>query len=122
MSLPVRLLPLMWRATLALALFLGLSGPARADVPPIDFCSNEGQACNNAGNDGKSAGVCKKSMCNQLDKSTGKTIQHECLHCVEGAAPAKKQGCSTMPGQRAELGARVIWLAAALLWLGRRRA
>lgn len=122
MSLPVRLLSLMWRATLALALLLGLSGPARADVPPIDFCSNEGQACNNAGDDGKRAGVCKKSLCDQLDKSTGKSIRRECLRCVEGAAPGRKQGCSTLPGQRAALGTSDLWLAAALFWLGRRRA
>lgn len=121
MSRPVRLLWRMRRTAVALALCLGLAGSARADVPPIDFCSKEGQACSNAGNEGKSAGSCKKSMCNQLDKSTGKTVTHECLRCVEGGAPAKKQGCSAAPGRAVGTGASVVWLAVALLWLGRRR-
>ncbi len=111
----------MRRAALVLALTLGYVGSARADVPPIDYCSKEGQACSNAGNEGKSAGVCKKSMCNQLDKSTGKTEERECLRCVEGAARAKKQGCGTAPGRDAGAGQSAVWLAAALFWLGRRR-
>lgn len=71
----------------------------RADVPPIDQCSKEGSACNNAGDVGNKAGACVKTTCSRLNKGTGQSEQVECLRCVEGRAPARKRGCAIAPGR-----------------------
>jgi hypothetical protein len=90
----------------ALALGLVISSfavPVQADVPPIDYCSKVGEACQNAGNEGKSAGTCTKSTCTRLNKVTGKSETYECTKCVEGAGPAPAKsngaGCATRPGR-----------------------
>ncbi|MCC6666668.1 MAG: hypothetical protein IT375_23145 [Polyangiaceae bacterium] len=105
------------RKALALGLLIScFAVPVRADVPPIDYCSKVGEACQNAGNEGKSAGTCTKSMCTTLNKFTGKSETHECTKCIEGPPPSppkKQSGCATRPGRVDPSG--VVFLFGALL-------
>jgi hypothetical protein len=118
---------------LLLPAVLLLSSAAWADLPPSNSwgCQNKlaNAACET--DDGK-PGLCQPARCSRLDYSSGippKTIEYDCLLCVETApAPAKKpapvhnertstSGFGAAPGIALTLGA----ILAAWLTRGKRR-
>lgn len=115
----------MRKALAMAAVFTCFAVPVRADVPPIDQCSKVGEACPNAGNEGKTAGTCVKSTCTRLNKATGKSESYECTKCIEGPPPApakKSSGCAVGPPHGAYRGPAAIFAALLLVAARRRRA
>jgi hypothetical protein len=121
------------RTLLAIAILVGWSATARADLvsPEIIACRNatKGSSCD----DEIPGGTCEESTCGRIDHSSRnsggplKTIAYPCLKCVApkpGAVPAKKSsGCSEISGAPTtrELCALALAGAFSLLFLLRRR-
>lgn len=82
-------------ALAALAAFT-LSGPVRADVPPLDQCfeGQLGTACDNAMGKGmrRQAGVCTRTLCARATPDGPTT--YECYRCL-----AEEQGLGGKPSE-----------------------
>jgi MYXO-CTERM domain-containing protein len=122
---------------LAFALLASLSLPslARADVPPPNLAGCDmkkaGDACVK---DDDSDGSCVQQKCSKLDYSNGTpptSVEYDCLLCSgPPAAPndtandaAADDGCSVaLPGVTASSMGAGAAIAAALLWMRRRRS
>jgi|GEM_PF-1791098 len=124
---------------LAFALLASLSLPslARADVPPPNVAGCDmkkaGDACVK---DDDSDGSCVQQKCSKLDYSNGTpptSVEYDCLLCsgppaapndtANDTADAADDGCSVaLPGVTASSMGAGAAIAAALLWMRRRRS
>ena len=115
--------------TVLIAVVLLFTVPASADIPPVNACPKVGDACDTAGADYKSRGVCAKQTCSRtLPGPNGpETHSYDCNLCV-AAPPAepttqKASACSVADGfarDGAGAGAALLFLAAALAAVRRR--
>jgi hypothetical protein len=104
---------------------LSLPSPARADVPPPNLAGCDmkkaGDACVK---DDDSDGTCVQQKCTKLDYSNGTpptSVEYDCILC-SGPPAAADDGCSVaLPGVTASSMSAGAAIAAALLWMRRRR-
>jgi len=113
--------------TLLIALTLLVSTTALADIPPPNQCDKPGAACDTAGPDYKSPGVCQTQRCSrQLPGPNGvEKHEYDCNLCMPAPAKppatggAKKAGACSVGGGAG--GAATIMLLAGFLLATRRR-
>jgi MYXO-CTERM domain-containing protein len=113
---------------LAVALFLLVAASASADIPPPNACQRAGDACDTAGPDYKSKGVCQKQTCSRtLPGPNGpETRSYDCNLCVlaeapKEAPPAAKKASACSVGHAGGGAGGALALLAGLLVLRRRR-
>ncbi len=85
-----------------------LTAPAFADIPPADACmaADEGEACDNAGENADQAGVCQQDTCTRATPDGPMT--YDCFLCKVAAGGSggvgNEGGANSEAGTKAEGG------------------